>query len=168
MHSHPRSSSSTNRVGDDETLTVFRVVNKLSDSVIHDVHAFLPDGVVTTCEVVGSVFFAVDVSLGVKQPVPFAVSDIVDDRVFQVDEKVSWNALCTSFFKEGLVVCIFIPFRNGFRSSCSNFLGDSSFTLFVDAMLSTVLFPDGSSEVVIAHPGDDAEIISKNEVRSGL
>merc|ERR1719150_11059 len=147
MHSHPRSSSSTNRVGDNETLTVFRVVNKLSDSVIHDVHALLPDGVVTTCEVVGSIFFSVDISLGVKQSVPFAVPDIVDDGVFQVDEKVSWNALCTSFFKEGLVVCIIIPFRNGVWSSCSDFLWDSTFTLFVNAMLSTVLFPDGSSKL---------------------
>jgi len=136
-HTHTRSSSSTNRVGCHETLDVFGVVYELSESVADDVHQFLSDGVVSSGEVVGSIFLCVDKVFRVEQRSTWSSSNVVNDGWFKINVDITWNVLSSRrFFEEGEeVVITFVSVSLIHKTSLS------------DLVFSSVLAPDGVSKL---------------------
>jgi len=97
------SSSSTDGVEDHEALETSTVVSQLPDSVEAQVNDFLTNGVVTSGEVVGSIFLSADQLFGVEQLSVGAGPDFIDDGGFQIQEDTSGDVFTsTSFAEEGV------------------------------------------------------------------
>ena len=107
------SSSSSNWVEHKESLKTSTVVSKLSDSVKAKVNNFLSNGVVSSSEVVCSIFFSWDKLFGVEELSVCSGSDLVDDSWFKIEEDASWNVLSSSSLWEESVEGI-ITTSNGF------------------------------------------------------
>jgi hypothetical protein len=73
-------------VEDQESLETSAVVSELSDTIQTEIDDFLTDGVVTTGEVVGSVFFTGDELFGVEELTIGTSSDFIDNGWFQIEE----------------------------------------------------------------------------------
>ena len=58
--SESRSSSSSNSVEDTESLKTGTLISKFSDSVKTEIDNFFTDGIVSSCEVIGGIFFSRD------------------------------------------------------------------------------------------------------------
>ncbi|RDX87499.1 hypothetical protein CR513_31025, partial [Mucuna pruriens] len=83
--------TATHGVEDQETLETRAVIGELSDPVQAQIHDLLPDGVVTTREVVGGVLLAADQLLRVEQLPVRAGSDFVDNGRLQIHEDGAWD-----------------------------------------------------------------------------
>ena len=83
-----------------EALKTSAVVSKLSDSVEAEVDDFLSDGVVSSGEVVGGIFFSGDELFGVEELSVGSGSDLIDDGGFEIEEDASWDVLSGSGFAE--------------------------------------------------------------------
>jgi len=143
-HSHSGSGSSSNSVLDDESLNILRVVDHLSDSVIDSVHQLFSDGVVTTGEVVGSIFLAVDEEFRMVDSLPLSTSNVIEDGRLKVNSKVPWNVLSSvSLFEESLVAAVLLV--------------TVILSLWVNGMLRAILFPDSVSKLVSSLSNRDGE-----------
>ena len=80
------SCSSSDGVEDHESLESGTVVRQFSDSVQTEVDDFLSDGVMSSGEVVGGVFFSRDQLFRVEELSVGSGSDFVNDGGFQVEE----------------------------------------------------------------------------------
>jgi len=87
-------------VEDHESLETGTVVSQLSDSVQTEIDDFLSDGVVSSGEVVGGIFFSGDQLLWVEQLSVGSGSDFIDDGWLQIEEDGSWDVLSSSGFGE--------------------------------------------------------------------
>jgi len=97
------SGTTTDGVEDQESLKTGTVISELSDSVKAQVDDFLADSVVTSGEVVGSIFLSGDELFRVEQLSVGTSSDLIDDGRFQVEEDSSWDVLAgTSLREEGV------------------------------------------------------------------
>ena len=56
-----------------------------------DVHQFLSDGVVSSGEVVGSIFLFVDKIFRVEQRSKWFSSNVVNDGWFKINVDITWN-----------------------------------------------------------------------------
>ena len=83
-----------------ETLETGTLVSELSDSVQAKIDDFLSNGVVTSGEVVGGIFFSGDELLGVEELSVGSGSDLIDDGGFQIEEDGSGDVLSSSGFGE--------------------------------------------------------------------
>jgi hypothetical protein len=98
-----RTSTTTERVEDQETLERLAVVGDTTNSVHDIVDHLLANGVVTTSVVVGGILLTTDQKLGVEQVTVFASSDLIDRRGVEIDEQRSRNILsAVGLGKEGL------------------------------------------------------------------
>ena len=93
-------STTTDGVGDNEALETSAVVSELSDSVEAQVDDFSADSVVTSGEVVGSVFLSGDDLLWVEELTIGSGSDFVDDGWLKVDEEGSRHVLASTGLAE--------------------------------------------------------------------
>lgn len=88
-----RTSTSTKRVEDQETLETSAAVGDASNLVQDAINELLADGVVTTGVVVGCVLLAGDHVLGVEQASVGAGPDLVDNIWLQIAVDGSWDVL---------------------------------------------------------------------------
>jgi len=98
--SESRSSSSSNGVEDTESLESGTLVSKFSDSVEAKVDDFFSDGVVSSGEVIGGVFFSGDQLFGVEQLSVSSGSDFINNGGFQIEEDGSGDVFSSSGFRE--------------------------------------------------------------------
>jgi len=97
------SGTTTDGVENEETLKTGTLVSKLSDSVETEIDDFFTDGVVTSSEVVGSIFFTRDKLLWVEELSVGTSSDLIDDSWLEIEEDASWDVLSsTSLGEEGV------------------------------------------------------------------
>ncbi len=97
------SSSSSDWVEHKEALETGAVVGKFSDSVEAEIDDFLSDGVVSSGEVVGGIFFSWDELFGVEELSVGSGSDLIDDGGFEIEEDASGDVLSGSGFGEECV-----------------------------------------------------------------
>jgi len=129
-----RSSASTERVEDQETLETGALVSQLPDAVQHEVHNLLANGVMTTSVVVGSILFAGDQLLGVKELAISSGTNFVNNGRLQVDKDGPGDVLASSSLREEGVERIIAD---------SNGLVRGHLTIRLDAVLQAVEFPAG-------------------------
>ena len=84
QRSKARSSATTERVEDQETLQTGTVVGNASNLIQNLIDEFLANGVVATSIVIGRVFLASDHLFGMEQAAVGAGADFVDDVGFEI------------------------------------------------------------------------------------
>ena len=130
--SQSRSSSSSHGVEDQEALESGTLVSELSDSVQAEIDDFLSNGVVSSGEVVGSVFLSGDELLRVEELSVSSSSHFIDHSGFQIEEDASGHVLSGSGFREESVEGII---------SSSNGLIRGHLTIGLDSVLEAEKFP---------------------------
>merc|ERR1719326_2030235 len=111
--SETRSGTTTDGVEDEETLETCALIGKLSDSVEAEIDDFFTNGVVTSGEVVGSIFFTGDELLWMEELSVGTGSDFIDNGWLEIEEDGSWNVLSSTNLGEEGVESI-ITTTNGF------------------------------------------------------
>jgi len=84
--SETRSGTTSDSVEDHETLETSTVISELSDSVECKINDFLTNGVVTSGEIVGSIFFTGDKLFGMEELSVGTSSYFIDDSGFEIKE----------------------------------------------------------------------------------
>jgi len=95
-----RTSSTTDRLENKETLKTIALISQLADLVHAGLDEFLSDGVVTTGVVVGGVLLASDELLRVEELTVGTGADLIDDGGLQINEAASRHILSTASFVE--------------------------------------------------------------------
>ena len=96
-------SSSTDGVEDKETLETSALIGELSDSVKAEINDFFTDGVMSSGEVVGGIFFTGDELLWMEELSVGSGSDLIDNGWLEIEEDSSWDVLTsTSLGEEGV------------------------------------------------------------------
>jgi len=97
------SGTTTDGVEDQEALETSALIGKLSDAVEAEINDLLTNGVVTTGEVVGSIFLAGDKLLGVEELPVGTSADLIDDGGLEIEEDGTGDVLAgTSLGEEGV------------------------------------------------------------------
>jgi len=97
------SGTTTDGVEDEETLETSALIGKLSDSVEAEIDDFLTNGVMSSGEVVGGIFFSGDELLWMEELSVGSGSDLIDDGWLEIEEDASWDVLSsTSLGEEGV------------------------------------------------------------------
>ena len=79
------------------------LIGKLSDSVEAEIDDFLTNGVMSSGEVVGSIFFSRDELLWMEELSVGSGSDLIDNSWLEIEEDSSWDVLTsTSLGEEGV------------------------------------------------------------------
>jgi hypothetical protein len=89
-----------------ESLKACAVVCELADTVKNEVDNFFSDGVVSSCEVVCSIFFTGDELLRVEELSVCACTDFIYHGGLQIDKHTSRNVFARTCFTEESVECI--------------------------------------------------------------
>jgi hypothetical protein len=76
------------------------LIGELSDSVEAEIDDFFTDGVMSSGEVVGGVFFSRDELFWMEELSVSSGSDFIDDGWFEIEEDGSWDMLSSSGFGE--------------------------------------------------------------------
>ena len=105
--------SSTDGVEDEETLETSALIGKLSDSIEAEIDDFFTDGVMSSGEVVGGIFFSGDELLWMEELSVGSGSDLINDGWFKIEEDGSWDVLASTSLGEEGVESI-ITTANGF------------------------------------------------------
>ena len=96
-------SSSTDSVEDEETLETSALIGELSNSIEAEIDDFFTNGVMSSGEVVSSIFFTGDELFWMEQLSVGSGSDFIDDCWFEIEEDGSWDMLTsTSLGEEGV------------------------------------------------------------------
>jgi hypothetical protein len=93
-------SSSTDSVEDEETLETSALIGELSDSVEAEINDFFTNGVMSSGEVVSSIFFTGDELLWMEELSVGSGSDFIDDCWFEIEEDGSWDVLTSTSLGE--------------------------------------------------------------------
>jgi len=124
--------SSTDGVEDEETLETSALIRKLSDSVEAEINDFLTNGVMSSGEVVGSIFFTGDKLLWMEQLSVGSGSNFIDNGWLEIEEDSSWDVLTsTSLGEEGVESII---------TTTNGFIG-WHLTIWLDSVLKAEEFP---------------------------
>ena len=95
--------SSTDGVEDEETLESSALIGKLSDSVEAEINDFFTNGVMSSGEVVSSIFFTGDKLFWMEQLSVGSGSDFIDNGWLEIEEDGSWDVFTsTSLGEEGV------------------------------------------------------------------
>jgi len=130
--------SSTDGVEDEETLETSALIGKLSDSVEAEINDFLTNGVMSSGEVVGSIFFTGDELLWMEQLSVGSGSDLIDNGWFEIEEDGSWDVFTsTSLGEEGV---------EGIVTTTDGFIG-WHLTVWLDSVLEAEKFPAGVTDL---------------------
>merc|ERR1711881_813377 len=90
------SGTTTDGVEDKETLETSALIGKLSDSVEAKINNFFTNGVVTSGEVVGSIFFTRDKLLWMEELSVGSGSDLINNCWLKIEEDSSWDMLSST------------------------------------------------------------------------
>jgi hypothetical protein len=132
--SKSRSGTSSNSVEDEETLETCALIGKLSDSVKTEIDDFLTNGVMSSGEVVGSIFFTGDELLWMEELSVGSGSDFIDNGWLEIEENRSWDVLTsTSLGEEGV---------EGIVTTTDGFIG-WHLTVRLDSVLEAEKLPTG-------------------------
>jgi len=86
-----------------ETLETSALIGKLSDSIEAEIDDFFTDSVMSSGEVVGSIFFTGDKLLWMEELSVGSCSDLIDNGWLEIEEDGSWDVLTsTSLGEEGV------------------------------------------------------------------
>jgi len=130
--------SSTDGVEDEETLETSALIGKLSDSIEAEIDDFFTDGVMSSGEVVGSIFFTGDKLLWMEQLSVGSGSDFIDNGWFEIEEDGSWDVLTsTGLGEEGVESII---------TTTDGFIG-WHLTVWLDSVLKAEEFPAGVTDL---------------------
>jgi len=95
--------SSTDGVEDKETLETCALIRELSDSIKAEINDFFTNGVMSSGEVVGGIFFTGDELLWMEELSVGSGSDFIDNGWLEIEEDGSWDVLTsTSLGEEGV------------------------------------------------------------------
>jgi len=94
------SGTTTDGVEDEETLETSTLVSEFSDSVEAEIDDFFTNGVMTSGEVVGSIFFTRNKLFWVEELSVGTSSDLIDDGWFEIEEDTSWDVLSSTSLRE--------------------------------------------------------------------
>jgi len=126
--------SSTDGVEDEETLESGALIGKLSDSIEAEIDDFFTNGVMSSGEVVGSIFFTGDKLLWMEQLSVGSGSDLIDNGWLEIEEDGSWDMLSsTSLGEEGV---------EGIITTTDGFVG-WHLTIWLDSVLEAEKLPAG-------------------------
>ena len=130
--------SSTDGVEDEETLETSALIGKLSDSVEAEINDFLTNGVMSSGEVVGSIFFTGDELLWMEQLSVGSGSDLIDNGWFEIEEDGSWDVFTsTGLGEEGVESIV---------TTTDRFIG-WHLTVWLDSVLEAEKFPAGVTDL---------------------
>jgi len=130
--------SSTDGVEDEETLETSALIGKLSDSVEAEINDFLTNGVMSSGEVVGSIFFTGDELLWVEQLSVGSGSNLIDNSWFEIEEDSSWDVFTsTSLGEEGVESIV---------TTTDGFIG-WHLTVWLDSVLEAEKLPAGVTDL---------------------
>jgi len=114
------------------------VISELSDSVEAEINDFLSDGVVSSGEVVGSIFLSGDELFRMEELSVGTSSDFIDDGRFEIKEDGSGDVLAgTSFGEEGVESII----------TTTDSLVRGHLTIRLDTVFKTEKFPTGVTDL---------------------
>jgi hypothetical protein len=131
-------STTTDGVEDHETLETGTVISELSDSVECKINDFLTNSVVTSGEVVGSIFLTGDELFRMEKLSVSTSSYFIDDSRFEIEEDGSGDVLTsTSFGEEGVESII----------TTTDGLVRWHLTIRLDTMLTAEEFPTGVTDL---------------------
>ena len=146
--------SSTDGVEDEETLETSALIGKLSDSVEAEINDFLTNGVMSSGEVVGSIFFTGDELLWMEELSVGSGSDLIDNGWLEIEEDSSWDVLTgTSLGEEGVESVI---------TTTDGFVG-WHLTVRLDSVLEAEKLPAGVTDLDTALTDVDGNNFSHNE-----
>ena len=128
------SGTSTDGVEDEETLETSALIGKLSDSIEAEIDDFLTNGVMSSGEVVGGIFFTGDELLWMEELSVGSGSDLIDNGWLEIEEDSSWDVLTgTSLGEEGVESVV---------TTTDGFIG-WHLTVRLDSVLKAEEFPAG-------------------------
>jgi len=97
------SGTSTDGVEDEETLETSALIGELSDSIEAEIDDFFTNGVMSSGEVVGGVFFTGDELLWMEELSVGSCSNLINDGWFKIEHDGSWDVLTsTGLGEEGV------------------------------------------------------------------
>jgi len=131
-------STTSDSVEDHESLETGTVISELSDSVQAKIDDFFTDGVVTSGEVVGSIFFTGDKLFRMEELSVGTSSYFIDDSGFQIEEDGSGDVLAGTSFREKGVEGII---------TTSDGLVRRHLTIRLDTVFQTEEFPTGVTDL---------------------
>ena len=128
------SGTSTDGVEDEETLETSALIGKLSDSIEAEIDDFFTNGVMSSGEVVGSIFFTGDELLWMEELSVGSGSDFINNGWLEIEEYGSWDVLTsTSLGEEGVESVV---------TTTDGFIG-WHLTVRLDSVLKAEEFPAG-------------------------
>jgi len=153
--SESRSGTSTNGVEDEETLETSALIGELSDSIEAEINDFFTNGVMSSGEVVGSIFFTGDKLLWMEELSVGTCSDFIDNGWFEIKEDGSWDVLTgTSLGEEGVESII---------TTTDGFVG-WHLTIWLDSVLKAEELPAGVTNLDTALTDVDRNNFSHNKL----
>jgi hypothetical protein len=99
------SGTATDGVEDQEALETSALIGELSDSVEAEVDNFFTDGVVSSGEVVSSIFFTRDELLWMEELSVGSGSNFINNGWFKIKEDGSWDVLSSTSLGEEFLLC---------------------------------------------------------------
>jgi len=147
--------SSTDGVEDEETLETSALIGELSDSVEAEIDDFLTDGVMSSGEVVGGIFFTGDELLWMEELSVGSGSDLIDNGWLEIEEDSSWDVLTsTGLGEEGV---------EGIVTTTDGFIG-WHLTVRLDSVLEAEKLPAGVTDLDTGLTDVDGNDFSHDEV----
>merc|ERR1719171_779727 len=130
--------TTTDSLEDKETLETSALIGKLSDSVEAEINDFLTNGVMSSGEVVGGIFFSGDELLWMEELSVGSGSDLIDNGWLEIEEDSSWDVLSgTSLGEEGV---------EGIVTTTNGFVG-WHLTIWLDTVLKAEELPAGVTDL---------------------
>ena len=148
------SGTSTDGVEDEETLETSALIGELSDSIEAEIDDFLTNGVMSSGEVVGGIFFTGDELLWMEELSVGSGSDLIDNGWLEIKEDSSWDVLTsTSLGEEGVESVI---------TTTDGFVG-WHLTVWLDSVLEAEKLPAGVTNLDTALTDVDGNNFSHDE-----
>jgi len=147
--------SSTDGVEDEETLESGTLIGKLSDSIEAEIDDFFTNGVMSSGEVVGGIFFTGDKLLWMEELSVGSGSDLIDNGWLEIEEDSSWDVLTsTGLGEEGV---------EGIVTTTDGFIG-WHLTVRLDSVLEAEKLPAGVTDLDTGLTDVDGNDFSHDEV----
>jgi hypothetical protein len=147
--------SSTDGVEDEETLESGTLIGKLSDSIEAEIDDFFTNGVMSSGEVVGGIFFTGDKLLWMEELSVGSGSDLIDNGWLEIEEDSSWDVLTsTGLGEEGV---------EGIVTTTDGFIG-WHLTVRLDSVLEAEKLPAGVTDLDTGLTDMDGNDFSHDEM----
>ena len=130
--------TTTDGLEDKETLETSALIGELSDSIEAEIDDLFTDGIMSSGEVVGSIFFTGDELLWMEELSVGSGSDLIDNGWLEIEEDGSWDVFTsTSLGEEGV---------EGIVTTTDRFIR-WHLTVRLDSVLEAEKFPAGVTDL---------------------